>query len=236
VDHEGKSAKAYRLIEHMIIWQELTPGSLVSEKLLMDLTGLGRTPVREAVQRLSRERMVSVHPNRGVLVPGASVEAQLKRLELRRPLDSLAVSLACRRATGEQRCAMGSLAARLQRNALTLKEYAETVRETHNLIVASAHNEYLADAMAPLQGLSRRFWICHVRDAQREIRAGGQLHYAILTAIRERDEERAQAYSLELNDYLTDFALSTLREGVEDRGRQESSSPAVSPDLSLRRR
>lgn len=227
MNHEGKAAAAYRLIEQMIVWQELPPGSLVSEKLLMDLTDLGRTPVREAVQRLSRERMVTVYPNRGILVPRTSVEDQLRRLELRRPLDCLAVSLACRRATEEQRGAMAALAERLERNEFTLKEYAETVRETHELIVDSAHNEYLADAMAPLQGLSRRFWIGHVHDEEQEIATGGNLHRAMLGAITEGDDEAAQAYSRALNDYLTDFALSTLRGGPEHRTRQGTPQASV---------
>lgn len=51
---QNKSDQAFVEIERMIVLGEIAPGSLVSEKQLMELTGLGRTPVREAVQRLSR--------------------------------------------------------------------------------------------------------------------------------------------------------------------------------------
>ena len=207
----GKAAQAYHDVEKMIVFGDLAPGSLVSEAHLMERTGLGRTPVREALQRLSRNRMVEIHPNKGVLIPPASVEAQLRMLELRRVLEGLAVRLACERATPEDHAAMREMAELLATSSFELRQYAETVRGTHDLIVVGAHNDYLADAMAPLQGLSRRFWFTHVTDPVADVRDGAQLHEAILRAILDRDADGAQAASHSLNDYLVDFAYAILR-------------------------
>jgi DNA-binding GntR family transcriptional regulator len=208
---DGKAGQAYRVIERMIVSQEIPPGSLASESLLMEKTGLGRTPVREALQQLARNRMVQIHPNKGVLIPPASVEAQLRLLELRRVLEVLAVRLACQRATETIRTRMADMLAVLGEDAFTLEEYAETIKDTHDLIVAAAANDYLADAMAPLQGLSRRFWFTHVVDTQTEITAGSKLHTKILQAILDRDPDAAETASLALNDYLVDFAYAALR-------------------------
>ncbi|MGZ4531162.1 MAG: GntR family transcriptional regulator [Mycobacteriaceae bacterium] len=208
---DGKAGQAYRAIERMIVSQEIPPGSLASESLLMEKTGLGRTPVREALQQLARNRMVQIHPNKGVLIPPASVEDQLRLLELRRVLEVLAVRLACQRATDTVRKQMVEMLAALGEGAFTLEEYAETIKDTHDLIVAAAANDYLADAMAPLQGLSRRFWFTHVVDTQAEITAGSKLHTQILQAILDRDPDAAEAASLALNDYLVDFAYAALR-------------------------
>jgi DNA-binding GntR family transcriptional regulator len=213
----GKAAQAYRDIERMVVFGEIEPGSLVSESFLMEETGLGRTPVREALQRLSRNRMVEIHPNKGVLIPSTSVEAQLRMLELRRVLESLAVRLACERAVREDRDGMEAMVERLEKGGFHLKGYAETVRGTHDLIVRGAHNEYLADAMAPLQGLSRRFWFTHITDVDTEIKAGANLHVAILKAILERDADAAEAATLELNDYLVEFSYATLGPRVRRR-------------------
>lgn len=207
----SKSALAYQRIEQMIVFQDIPPGSLISEVQLMDRTGLGRTPVREALQLLARNRMVEIHPNRGVLIPAASVEAQLRMLELRRVLESLAVRLACERANDRDRAAMQTMITLLTTAEFSLNDYAETVKQTHELIVTGAHNEYLADAMAPLQGLSRRFWCTHVIDEPTEITAGAQLHTAILHAIVSRDPNTAENASHELNDYLVDFSYRSLR-------------------------
>jgi DNA-binding GntR family transcriptional regulator len=208
----GKAEQAYRALERMIEFQELEPGALVSEAVLMEKTGLGRTPVREALQRLSRNRMVEIHPNQGVFIPRASVEAQLRMLELRRVLESLAVELACERARAEDDAAMRDMVESLTGATFDLRSYAETVKGTHDLIVTAAHNDYLADAMAPLQGLSRRFWLTHVLDEHAEIGRGAALHATILTAILDRDRDAARAASLALNDYLVAFALGTLHE------------------------
>lgn len=207
---EGKAAQAYREIERLIVFQEIPPGSLASESMLMDKTGLGRTPVREALQQLARNRMVEIHPNKGVLIPPTSVEAQLRMLELRRVLEALAVRLACHRATDAIRQQMTDMVDLLAQDAFTLGAYAETVKDTHDLIVAGAGNDYLADAMAPLQGLSRRFWFTHIVDEQAEITAGSKLHTDILQAILERDPDTAEAASHALNDYLVDFTYSAL--------------------------
>lgn len=206
----GKAGQAYRDIEKLIVFGDLEPGSLVSEAFLMDKTGFGRTPVREALQWLSRNRMVEIHPNKGVLIPAASVEAQLRMLELRRVLESLAVALACERAGEADRAAMASMVERLSSTTFELREYGETVRDTHDLIVAGSHNAYLADAMAPLQGLSRRFWFTHVADVETEIKAGSSLHVAILRSILARDTAAAEAASHDLNDYLVDFTYGVL--------------------------
>ena len=208
---EGKAAQAYRAIERMIVFQKIAPGSLASESLLMERTGFGRTPVREALQLLARNRMVEIHPNKGVLIPSTSVEAELRMLELRRVLEGLAVRLAAGRAGIEVRAQMTAMVSLLAKDAFTLEAYADTVKDTHDLIVAGAANDYLADAIAPLQGLSRRFWFTHVVDHAAEIGAGSALHTRILQAILNRDADAAETASHALNDYLVEFSYATLR-------------------------
>ncbi|WP_010148373.1 GntR family transcriptional regulator [Serinicoccus profundi] len=207
----AKAEEAYSALEELIVFQRLEPGSLVSEAQLTELTGLGRTPIREALQRLARHRMVHIYPNRGVLIPATSVEEQLRLLELRLSLEELAVRLACERATESDRRPMEQMASKLDRNNFTMDEYAGTVRDTHGLIVRAAHNDYLADAIAPLQGLSRRFWFAHVQDIEVEIHAGARLHRAILTAILRKDVESAEEAVKNLNTYLVEFAYATIR-------------------------
>lgn len=78
------------------------------------------------------------------------------------------------------------------------------------MIIQAARNPYLEALMVPLQTLSRRFWIMHVRDEQQEIAHGKLLHQAILRAIAARDMSAATAASLALNSYLVEFALSVV--------------------------
>jgi len=207
----GKVAAAYAQIERMIVMRELTPGTLVSEALVMERTGLGRTPVREALQQLARHRMVEIHPSKGVLIPPISVEDQLRMLEMRRALEALAVRLACARVGAAEVHDIQQLATALEHSDFSLQEYGETVKETHELVARTAHNDYVASALAPVQGLSRRFWLAHVVDEAADVRTGRGLHLQILSAILRRDPDAAQAASHALNDYLVEFTYAVLR-------------------------
>lgn len=196
----------------MITFQDLAPGQLISEAILAEITGLGRTPVREALQRLAREGLVEIHASRGIMVAPISVESQLDLLEIRRNLEELAVRLAARRSETDQREAMLELARSLSEFAGgDYRVFGSLLKRSHQLVAAGSHNPYLPVAMAPLQGLSRRFWFANLRDVAAELRVGAEKHVAILRSIHDADENRAALTSLALNDYLVEFAHRTLR-------------------------
>lgn len=204
-----KTDQAIDQLQRMIEHGDLKPGSMVSESQLVEITGFGRTPIREAIQRLATARMIRVHPSKGLEIPAISVEDQLSALEVRRPIEVLAVELAAARAGAPQRAAMQELAARLA-GRFGLRDYTETVRRTHAMIIEAAQNPYLSAAMLPLQALSRRFWITYLRDEVAEIARGGALHRQMLSAIASGDKVAARAASLALNDYLVAHAVAVI--------------------------
>ena len=54
--NESLTQKAYREIRRLILRLDLAPGSFLNEGELQERLGIGRTPVREAIQRLTRQR------------------------------------------------------------------------------------------------------------------------------------------------------------------------------------
>ena len=78
------SAKAYEIIEELIATVELPPGTIFSEGELAARIGIGRTPLREALLRLSREHLIERMPRRGVRVTDINLTDQLALLEVRR--------------------------------------------------------------------------------------------------------------------------------------------------------
>ena len=95
--------QAYRRLEELIVTLQLAPGSVVSESALSKRLGIGRTPIREALQRLARERLVVVLPRRGIMVSDINVSTQLRLLEARRELERLIARRAARRASDAER-------------------------------------------------------------------------------------------------------------------------------------
>lgn len=190
----------------MIIQGSLPAGSYVTENQLVEMVSLGRTPIREALQRLSHEHMVDIRPRRGIHIPVLTLETELRILEVRRELDVVTVRLAAKRATDQQRFQMRELADVLDQPGIALAKYAETVRETHRLLAASTNNTYLVESLLPLQNLSRRYWISHVAEPEKEIAVSSVCHSRMLRGSADREADAAAEAAYELNDYLIDFA------------------------------
>lgn len=203
--------RAYQIIEAMIVSQELAPGSVVSEAALAEHLGCGRTPVREAMQRLARERLVTIMPRRGIRVTEINVADHLRLLEARAVLELAVARAAARRATNPQRQAMRELAASIEQAGLDNDErrYLDLSRNLNTLPVAAADNAYLQAALELMYGLVRRFWFAHYRR-NASLADAGRLHAARLRAIASGDAEGAEEAARSLNRYFEKFARSTI--------------------------
>ena len=199
-------------LEKMIVFNELEAGRLYSEKQLAMWLGLGRTPVREALQRLAHDRMVCIHPRRGIQVACLTMEDQLRILEVRRAIEGACVHHAAMRATEMQKRRMRTLgdgileAARVDDDA----EVLVYLREIHETLVEATQNFFFAQAMTPLLSLSRRFWFMN-KEAE-DSRNGALLYQRILLAVSEGDCHQAAQASRDLMDYLKFFAENRTRE------------------------
>ncbi len=202
---------AYRTIEELIVTRRLRPGSMISENQLSEQLGCGRTPIREALQRLKFEGYVEIHPRRGVLVSPIDVVKQLELLEVRRPLESLVVRLAATRATDDERSAMRLLAdeIRAAARAADAVRYLQATRAIHETEARAAHNSMLADSIGVIHGQSRRFWYART-EAAGGFYEGSAIHAATLAAIADGDADRAASGADRLLDHLERLTRSAL--------------------------
>jgi len=205
---------AYERIQNMIVTRVLVPYQLLSESDLARELGLGRTPVREALQRLKFEGFVEVMPRRGVLVAPIDVTRQLDLLETRRPLEEQMIRLATRRATADERAEMLRLADGLMTAVAAgdRTSYLTYNKAIHEIEAQATHNDVLCQHMAVLHNLSRRFWFSMISDTER-FRGAAELHARTLRAIARSEEEAAVSASRELLDLLE----VTTRNAVERR-------------------
>jgi len=206
---------AYAQLEEMIVTLKLQPGRVVSEGELSVLTGIGRTPIREALQRLAREKLVSILPRRGIVVTDINVGSQLKLLEVRRELERLIARSAARRATDEERAQFRALVRDFDKSAKANDDVAfmRTDREFNTLCSAASHNDFAAGAMSLMHSLSRRFWYIHYKQAA-DMPATAKLHGDIARAIADGDEDRAAKASDRLLDAIEKFTRDTVASDV----------------------
>jgi len=186
------SDKAYQLIRQKIITLELPPLSPIDEQALMEELRLGRTPIREALQRLASEDLILLAPRRGMFVADVSITDLQKVFELRMTLEGLCARLAAQRASVEQVQAMKQVVRDL--DAVPVGDYRGLMvidERFHELLYEAAGNEFLADVLLRLHALSFRIWHM-VLERLGSVRGALEQHIAITEAIEARDAEHAE--------------------------------------------
>jgi DNA-binding GntR family transcriptional regulator len=208
---ETLTEKAYRALEEDIVTLRIPPGTVVSEAILSRRLGVGRTPVREALQRLAREWLVVILPRRGIVVSDIDPIRQLRLLEVRREIERLLVRSAARRATRAQRAQFQAIADGMEKAASGADDLAfmRLDREFNLLVLDAAGNEFATAAMSLMNGLSRRFWYMHYRQAA-DLPLAARLHAAIARAIADAQQDAAGQSSDALVDYIQTFARATI--------------------------
>ncbi|WP_193101723.1 GntR family transcriptional regulator [Burkholderia sp. Z1] len=202
---------AFAQIEEMIITRKLPPGSMISESQLAVEMEMGRTPVREALQRLRQIGFVETLPRRGTLVAGVDIRQQLELLEVRRPLEELVAQVAGVRATPEERTHLLKLAKEMMTAAERgdTKSWIRIGGEIHHAEVYATHNSMLITSMLPIHAQSRRFWYQHIVQNRAYVE-GAQLHSNVLKAIAAGDGKRATAAVQGLMQFIERFTRSAL--------------------------
>src|SRR6267143_507263 len=105
----SQSDEAYQRILERIVRLEMAPGSVVNEARLREELGIGRTPIREALQRLARENLVRSIPHRGTFVTDVNITDLARITEVRVLLEGHAARLAAERLAVADREALGVL-------------------------------------------------------------------------------------------------------------------------------
>src|SRR4051812_17992751 len=96
---QPKSAQVYNLLRTAIILLALPPESVINERLVCEQLKISRTPLREALSRLSAERLVTVIPNSGTYVSKIDLQTVFDGQLVRDALEMKVVRLAAVRMT-----------------------------------------------------------------------------------------------------------------------------------------
>lgn len=203
--------RAYKAIEELIVTLQLAPGSLLSESALSKQLDIGRTPIREALQRLAREGLVVILPRRGILVSEINVRTHLELLEVRREMERLMARAAATRCSKAERANFAAIAKGMEAAAKQNEDitFMQLDNELNRMIAAGAHNEFARKSMGLMAGLSRRFWYSHYKEVA-DLPLCARLHAKLARAIAKADGDAAADASDRLIDYIEKFARATV--------------------------
>ena len=204
------SNKAYEILEELLVTLKLEPSRVYSEKELMEISGVSRTPLREALLRLSNESLLTVIPRRGIEISDINMIDQLTMLETRRVLDTLLITRATKYATAFEKEKLQELKISMSEAVSKHKAdgYLRADKELDQTIAKIARNEFAAHATAPLHVRSRRFWYYY--KGVEDMYSCSTLHVKMIDAITKGETKEAVQYSDEIIDNLVNVVKEYL--------------------------
>lgn len=158
---DSLAERAYHLLEERLVTLALPPGSMVCEGELIAMTGFGRTPVREAIQRLAQQKFFDIVPRRGLLVTAVTRSNMLHVLEARKPLERLIIYRASLNAKDAQRGEFAAIARGLTISHDRFEEFLNLDHQLDQLLDSCAGNPFAAASVSPLRSHCRRLLFFH---------------------------------------------------------------------------
>jgi DNA-binding GntR family transcriptional regulator len=200
--NESLTTQAYLVLERELVTLRLIPGQTLTEGALIDRLGLGRTPVREAIQRLAWEGLLEIRARSGIRVADLDPADFNKVLEVRRGVEQVLAKSAAHYASGADDEAFGFVGEQMREAASSgnVDLFLEADKAFDTVLARAAANPYATRLAAPLQTHSRRFWFRLQRPDS--LTNAVERHSALIAAIMARDEARALQAADRLIDHL----------------------------------
>lgn len=200
----SQSHLAYLALEQQIVTLKLKPGALVNERQLIELSGYGRTPVREAIQKLEWQRLVLVRPRVGLQIAEIQPTDHKAIMAIRLKLEPLLARLAAENADEAQRAALLDCAKAMTAAATagSFDAFLSADKEFDEILEEACPNPFLISAVAPLQSHSRRMW--YARATVGKMDRSVSLHVAVIRAIQQGKGDAAESAMEALIAYLSE--------------------------------
>lgn len=192
LNHATLAEQVYQRLRDDILGNIYPPDAALPEKALAAQLNVSRVPVREALQRLSADGLVTLRPRHGAVVKSLSSQEFLDAYRVREALEELAIRLALPNLTADDMEELARLQAdmRSHASARDAEAFFGANRAFHALFIERSHNDYLRNIYYPLMDQMRR----HLSSSL-GLRGGLERsideHQAILDAIRAGDASEA---------------------------------------------
>jgi DNA-binding GntR family transcriptional regulator len=189
----SQSEEAYLRIRDRIVCLDMPPGSVVQEARLREDLEIGRTPIREALQRLAHENLVRSIPHRGTFVTDVNITDLSRITEVRVVLEGHAARLAAERLGAADRASLTEMLEGLEGGGVSdQRDLMRLDQQVHLQIYRAARNSFLESTLERYFNLSLRLWYL-VLDREVRLREAVEEHVEMLRAILAGDAAGAEA-------------------------------------------
>jgi DNA-binding GntR family transcriptional regulator len=209
---------AYDKCEELIVSCELKPGLYLSIQDLQDATGVGRTPIHQAVSRLAADTLLIVRPRHGLQIAPIDLARERTLLLLRRDLERFILRLAAERSGPSHRNQLLHISRTLRDTAdpITIAAFNRLDRRIDQVISAAAAEPFLEHTLRPLHTIFRRIgmiyhtWAATDEGLDRTIAC----HLAMLDAVVGHNPDGAAAAADQLIAFV-DSMFDALERSVD---------------------
>jgi DNA-binding GntR family transcriptional regulator len=190
----GAAGPTQRIVDSIttaIIERRLMPGTKLAEQQIADIFGVSRTLVRQALNQLSRDRLVTLEPARGAFVAKPSVQEAHQVFEVRAMLEAAMVKQLCALITDAQ---IAELRSHIQAEAAAVARTDVSGRtrllaDFHVVLARMLGNQVLAELLEDL--LTRSSLIALMYQSSHSAEHSQEEHVAIVDALQRRDARAA---------------------------------------------
>jgi GntR family transcriptional regulator, rspAB operon transcriptional repressor len=199
-------------LRRLILTLKLEPGLAVSEATLMKQHGWGRTPLREAFQRLSEQGLLQNIPQHGVVVTPLNLFDFVEVMDAMSLVIGPAALLACKRLTEVELDQLDDLVIQGETAALAgdFERLSVLDYEFHSVLAQATGNKYLSDYLCRLHQIARRFnyaaW-----NRQRNASPSLDEHRQLAAIFRARDVVAAKAAMLQHIEGARQRVMGTIQ-------------------------
>ena len=183
---------AYERIRGYVLGGDVPPGARLGQVELAERFGISRTPVREALRRLTGEGLVDFHSNRGFRVADLGLDAVLRRMEVRSLVEPGIARLAAQRRTEEDLQHLQETIASQESSGDGISAH-DASRDFHMALARASGNDELARVLNSLWlvEVGRRLLARRTADPN-WLHDDVSEHREILTAVREKRAPEAE--------------------------------------------
>ena len=176
---ENLKEKAYFIIKNKIICCKYRPGQFLDEQELRETIGASRTPIREALNKLEQEGLLTILPKRGVLVTDITLQEVNAIFEIRFMVEPYVIENYGHLVDPEDIREMREKIHGYSSNAQSLNEY-DVDHDLHKMLINACDNPYIIEMMEKIFGQNHRLRILSGQNLEYRLHDTEQEHEQIL--------------------------------------------------------
>ncbi|WP_080872941.1 GntR family transcriptional regulator [Oceanobacillus timonensis] len=210
IDTTSLSDKIYNYLLHRIVNNELEPGTRIEYDELIESLNVSRTPLREAINRLSDDGLVEIKPRSGTFVKVPEKKGIENVYDIRIALEDLSVELAMNKIPDEVIKALRdeTIQAEKALEKGDVEVFFQSDRNLHSTLIEYADNDILTDFWKTIEAQIQWYGVIMTVDSHRPVRAI-ESHKKIINSLSERNENECKKY---MREHIIDIKTNMLHE------------------------